>query len=564
MIERARAKMGESMRWRRLRSGFGAGLLAAAFVLAGVDATAAQSIELLSQTDRGTSAEGRSNTPALSHDGGIAAFGSDALDLVPPRRQTHRSDVYVRTRGDSPSTENIVVAIAGAVNGASQAGGFAPSISADGRFVAFSSSASNLVEGDSNGLEDVFLADREDGSIVRIEGFHGQPNGSSRFPRLSADGRWLVYTSLASNLIDDDSNQAADIYLYDRDTGDTRRVSVASDGTQADGDSRTPAISADGRVVAFVSTATNFVEADLRGVEQVFVHEVETGMTHLVSVSSGGQPANGTSFLPDLSADGSVVAFKSEGFNLVPADTNGVPDVFVHTRGNGVTQRVSVDSFGNQSNSLSGGPAISDDGRYVAFISFSSTFDPLDGNGSSDVFVVDRDAPMQAGRIRRVSVERNDTARPGGDVPDFPVAISGDGRWIGFSSAAENLVPGDINNQIDAFIACNPFDADDCTATPTPTPTPIATATPGLAACTGDCNLDGVVTVNELIRMTNIALGVSLCGAAPVAPCPAGDANGDCRITVEELVRAVGNNLNGCTRFGELPLEDVIEMCCPL
>lgn len=563
MFQRAKGMMGRSMRWRRLPGrnrtvGIGVALsLGAAAPLP----AAGQIIELLSQTDRGFSAEGRSNTPALSYDGGIATFASDALDLVSPRRDLRRFEVYIRDRG-ARSTTRITRGIGGIANGPSQSVGFAPSISADGRFIAFSSSASNLIGGDTNGVEDVFLYDRADNSIVRIEGQHGQPNGSSRFPRLSADGRRLVYVSLANNLIDDDDNGVADIFLYDRDSGETRRVSVASDGSPANRDCRTPAISADGRVVAFISASTNFVAADLRGVEQVFVHDIDTGATHLASVAPAGAPGNGTSFLPALSADGALIAFKSEAFNLVPSDTNGVPDVFVYSRASGTTERLSVDSFGNQSNSLSGGPAISDDGRYVAFISFSSTFDPLDGNGHSDVFVVDRSAAPEEGRIRRVSVEQHDLPRPGGDVPDFPVAFSGDGRWIGFASAAENLVAGDGNNQIDAFIACNPFEEQNCLAEPTPTPTPVPTPTRGLAACTGDCNLDGVVTINELIRMTNIALGVSLCGGGPVAPCPAGDANGDCAITVEELVRAVGNNLNGCTRFGELPLDQVIEMCC--
>jgi len=524
------------------------------------DPARAQLIEFLSQTNRGTSAEGRSNAPALSENGAIAAFASDALDLVPPRRQTHRSEVYVRVRGDNPATERVVLPLAGLVNGPSQVGGFAPAISADGRYVAYSSNASNLVDGDTNGVEDVFLVDRDEGIAIRVEGIQGQPNGTGRFPRLSANGRWLVYVSLASNLVDGDNNGVADIFLYDRETGENRLVSVASDGTQANRDSRTPTISADGRVVAFVSGATNLVAGVASGVEHIYVHDVESGQTELVSVSSSGTPSNGTSFLPDLSADGSVVAFKSEGFNLVPADTNGVPDVFVHSRDTGVTERVSVDSFGNQSNSLSGGPAISDDGRYVAFVSFSSTFDPLDGNGASDVFVVDRQATPQAGRIKRVSVELSGSGRPGGDVPDFPVAISGDGRWIGFASAAENLVVNDINNEIDSFIACNPFDLTGCQETATPTPLP--TITPGPAACTGDCNLDGFVTINELIRMTNIALGISVCGEGSVAACPAGDANGDCSITVEELIRAVGNSLNGCTRFGDLPLDEIIAICC--
>jgi len=538
--------------------------LAVALVVAQADSARGQ-IVILSQTDRGTSAEGRSNTPALSADGSTAAFASDALDLVPPRRDQHRSDVFVRSVGGAPTTERVVSAIDGEPNAASQASGFAPAISADGRTVAFASGASNLVDNDTNGVDDIFITDASGSVTSRVEGDFGEPDATSSFARLSGDGRWVVYTSQATNLVPDDNNEATDVFLYDRDSGATRRLSIASDGSEANGDSRTPAISADASTVAFVSAATNLVEQEVGGFEQIYVHDIASGETRLASQSSEGQPANGNCFLPDLTADGSIVAFKSEGFNLVSEtspfpDTNGLPDVFVHDSASGETVRISVDDFGNQSNGLSGGPAISDDGRYVAFISFSSNFDPLDGNGFSDVFVVDLDTRD----IERVSVALDASGRPGGNVPDFPTTISANGVWIGFASAAENLVAGDINNQIDSFVSCNPFEAEQCASFPTPTATATPEVTPAAGACTGDCDGNGTVSINELIRMTNIALGVSLCGEGQVAACPAGDANGDCAITVEELVRAVGNNLSGCTRFGDLPLDDIIAMCCPL
>jgi len=330
----------------------------------------------------------------------------------------------------------------------------------------------------------------------------------------------------------------------------------------ANADSHTPAISADGRVVAFVSAANN-LDGDSGGIPQVFVHDLDSGATTLVSVSSAGARANRISFLPVLNTDGTVVAFKSEASNLippVPGDTNGVPDVFVHERDSGVTERVSVDDFGNQSNGLSGGPAISGDGRFVAFISFAASFDPTDGNGFSDVFVVDREGPRRVGgRIRRVSVEMPENGRPGGNVPDFPVSVSSDGHWIGFASAAENLVENDFNNTMDAFIACNPFTPEECAR---PTPTPTETPVPGPFACVGDCDLNGIVNINEIIRLTNMALGVSVCGSGAVQSCVAGDANGDCEITVEEIVRAVRNSLEGCSRFGSVPIDELTELCC--
>jgi hypothetical protein len=239
----------------------------------------------------------------------------------------------------------------------------------------------------------------------------------------------------------------------------------------------------------------------------------------------------------------------------------GVPDVFVRDRTDGTTERVSVDDFGNQANGLSGGPGISGDGRFVAFPSFASNLLIDDGNGFSDVYVYDRFPPGRPmGKIRRVTVGINGQ-EPNQGVSDFPVTMSTDGRWVGFASAASNLVPNDLNNDLDAFLGCNPFDEFEC-APPTPVPTATATETPGNPPCVGDCNGDGQVTVDDLIRMINIALEI-----APLCPngslgCLAGDANCDCRITVDEIVRAVQNALQGCVDFGDCSVEQIAEMCC--
>lgn len=555
---RADARMGRNL--RRCRSGAGCAARSAVLLALLTAPAAAQPplIELLSANPRGQSAEGRSNAPALSADGSVAAFGSDALDLVNPARELLRNDVYRRVRAGA-ATHRVSVGIDGQANGPSQVGGFQPSISADGTVVAFSSTASNLVPGDEAGHTDIFVFDADGGTIERVSvGIDGEADGDSTFPRLSANGDLVVFESQATNLVAGDEEGHSDIFVFDRGSGITQRVSVASDGSAANADSHTPAISADGNVVAFVSAANNL--AGVTGaIPQVFVHDLDSGETSMVSVSNGGVRGNRISFLPVLSADGNVVAFKSEASNLVAGDSNGVPDVFARDRAAGTTERVSVDDFGNQSNSLSGGPAISGDGRYVAFVSFSSSFDPNDGNGLSDVFVVDREgAPVLRGRIRRVSIAMPENGRPAGNAPDFPTSISADGRWVGFASAAENLVLNDLNNTTDAFVACNPFDSTGCAVPPTPTPTPV----PETFACVGDCNLDNVVNINEIIRLTNMALGVSVCGNGVVQSCVAGDANGDCTITVEEIVRAVRNSLEGCTRFGSVPVEQLTEQCC--
>ena len=361
--------------------------------------------------------------------------------------------MYARVLSDLPFTERVsVTPDGGEPNGASQQSGFAPAISGNGELVAFSSRATDLIPGGTDGLENVFIYDRAADVTERISiGIGGEPNGASSFPDISASGRYVVFQSLASNLVENDTNGEIDVFLFDRDTDTTLRVSVASDGQQSDGVSITPAISDNDLVIAFASGATNLVSEDTNRVNQIYVHEWQSGETELVSVSSDGRVGNRASFLPDLNADGSLVAFKSEAFNLVADDTRGVPDVFVHSRANGETERVSVDSFGNQANDLSSGPGISGDGRFVAFVSFASNLVPDDANLFSDVYVFDR--AIRA--IARVTVGLGGSESNAG-VPDFPPRVSADGRWIGFASNASNLVPNDINNATDAFLACNP------------------------------------------------------------------------------------------------------------
>jgi Tol biopolymer transport system component len=471
-------------KWRSLGQSGSSWLVAAMYFafLASAPALAQPPIERVSQNAAGRSEGGRSDGPAVNADGSVVAFYSDAFDLVSGDRNQRR-DVFVRDN-DLDQVRRISTADGGDANGSSQFGGFSPAISADGCLVTFSSDATNLVADDTNGREDVFLYDCSTESIRRISiGLDGEANGASNFTGISADGRYIVFQSAASNLVDNDTSSRSDIFLFDRDTEEITRVNVASDGSEANRFSIDPAISGDGRIIAFISDATNLVPGDTNNVRDVFVHDRESGLTTRVNVSTTGRQADDFSFLPDLTFDGTLVAFKSAASTLVTGDTNGVPDVFVHDRTKGVTERVSVDSFGNQSQGgLSSGPSISADGRFVVFASFASNFVPGDGNGFSDIFVYDRETKQ----IDIVSSEL-DNGRPGGNVPDFPPSVSANGRWIAYASAAENIVPNDINNETDVFLACNPFDPTGCTdvppETPTITPSPTPTPTP---ECTDD------------------------------------------------------------------------------
>ena len=208
------------------------------------------------------------------------------------------------------------------------------SISADGRFVAFDSAASNLVPGDTNGHEDVFVHDRQTGQTTRVsvasDGTQG--NDLSDYPSISGDRRFVAFESFASNLVPGDTNGYEDVFVHDRQTGQTSRVSVASDGTQGNSTSEDPSIGGDGRFVAFESHASNLVPGDSNGSLDIFVHDRQTGLTTRVSVASDGTQSDSYSRDPSISADGRFVAFQSQATNLVAGDTNDVTDVFVHDR----------------------------------------------------------------------------------------------------------------------------------------------------------------------------------------------------------------------------------------
>ena len=333
-----------------------------------------------------------------------------------------------------------------------QGDGMEPDISAGGRYVAFTAISPNLVPGDTNYQFDVLVHDRQTGATERVSvsstGEEG--NGWSYLASISADGRYVAFGSWASNLVPEDTNGTSDIFVHDRETGETERVSVSSAGQDADGASSAPAISADGRYVAFHSDAANLVPGDTNGVMDIFVHDRETGETERVSVSSAGQEADGASSGPAISADGRYVAFHSDAANLVPGDTNDVTDIFVHDMETGETERVSVSSAGQEADGASSGPAISADGRYVAFGSWASGLVPGDTNGSADIFVHDRDT----GETERVSVSSTGQEGNGdstGPYGGWPV-VSADGRYVAFWSEASNLVAGDTNGSRDIFL----------------------------------------------------------------------------------------------------------------
>jgi Tol biopolymer transport system component len=341
---------------------------------------------------------------------------------------------------------------------------YSPAISADGRYVAFGSKASNLVPGDTNGTYDVFVHDRHTGVTERVsvDSAGNEGNDQSWGPAISTDGRYVAFGSWASNLVPGDTNGTYDVFVHDRHTGITERVSVDTAGVQANDQSGSPAISADGRYVAFHSWASNLVADDTNTCEtwpkpgqcpDVFVHDRQTGITERVSVDSAGNQGNGRSGGPAMSADGRYVAFSSRASNLVADDTNGAWDAFVHDRDTGATRRVSVDSSGKQWNRSSGGSAMSADGRYVALYSeFAGPISCLPpGYGPGEGYEGCSEVfvhDRQTGTTEWVSVDSGGS--PGNGHSQAP-AISADGRCVAFDSYASNLVPGDTRDR-DIFV----------------------------------------------------------------------------------------------------------------
>jgi Tol biopolymer transport system component len=209
---------------------------------------------------------------------------------------------------------------------------FFPSISADGKYVAFESFASNLVAGDINGADDIFVRDLESGTTVLVStGSGGQGNSYSSDPSISADGRYVAFDSLADNLVAGDTNGNQDVFVRDLVSGTTVLFSTGSTG-QGDSHSFAPSISADGRYVAFTSYATNLVAGDTNSDSGTFVRDLVSGTTVLVGTGIPGQVYNPFSY-PSISADGSFVSFTSLATNLVAGDTNGFADIFRATTG---------------------------------------------------------------------------------------------------------------------------------------------------------------------------------------------------------------------------------------
>ena len=373
-------------------------------------ALSSRGFEIVSVSTEGVPGNGLSFAHAISSDGRYVSFASHADNLV-SGDTNGASDVFVRDRV-SGTTERVSVGVGGQANG-EETGTSGTDISDDGRYVVFESDADNLVGGDENGLGDVFLRDRSTGVTIRIsEGPDGEADGPSQAPRISADGRYTVFHTYATNL----TEEGGGVVLYDRVAGQLTHIGQGSN----------PRISGNGRYIAYATGG------------EVIRHDRTTGNEVRVDVSTAGVPANTPGHAVEITADGRFVLFQSQASNLVPGDTNDLVDLFLRDVTAGTTVRVS-EATGDDGQlsgpSFSGG--VSDDGQRVVFSTDASDAVNDDENEVRDVFVREVAAKI----TRRFNLSPNgDEANGTGQAP-LPTS---DGRWILFMNQADNLVDGGV------------------------------------------------------------------------------------------------------------------------
>ncbi|HWX47725.1 MAG TPA: hypothetical protein VNZ61_06705 [Roseomonas sp.] len=411
-----------------------------------------------STSSNGDQANGRSYSPELSADGTKLVFVSEASNLV-PGDTNGKADVFLKDLNTGRVT--LVSTTAGGEQGNDAS--VRPVISADGQYVAFASAADNFLAADANGhIPDIFVKNMFTGALTLVSTSSGgeQANSASQQdvvgsfdPSISADGRLIAFASTASNLVPDDTNRAFDVFVKDMVTGEVRLASASANGEQGNQSSSAPQLSADGTKLVFSSVAGNLVPNDSTGnginefVADPYYKDLNTGEVRLVNTSASGEQGAGGVYLTAISSDGSKVALLSFDDNMIPNDTNNNPDIFLKDMTTGAVTLVSASASGEQGNGFSSLPSISGDGRFIAFASSATNLAPGDTTAEYfDIFVKD----VLTGAITRVS-----SLASGAEANDgsFEPSLSAGGSHIAFSSLASNLVPGDTNGVSDIFVA---------------------------------------------------------------------------------------------------------------
>ncbi|MBT2467898.1 hypothetical protein J7E97_08420 [Streptomyces sp. ISL-66] len=325
------------------------------------------------------------------------------------------------------------------------------SISGDGRLVVFASHASNLVRGDRNDCSDVFLRDVNRGTTTRVnEGLRGaESNGCTGIdPIISANGRYVVYSADSTNLVSGGTDGKSHIFRTDLETGRTVLASAAANGAQGNGDSMRPTITADGRYVAFATSADNLIPGDTpASVWDTVVRDMTTGAVVRTSRAADGTPGDAASDGTQISADGKFVTFFSNAANLTQGDNNHKVDEFLHELATGRTTRLSVSPEGVESDQITIGGTISDDNRYTVLNSHATNLTAQSpATGQNHTYLQD----LQTGELRLIDKGADGVPAPGGT---FWASITGDALHIPMSSSGANLVAADTNNVRDIFVA---------------------------------------------------------------------------------------------------------------
>lgn len=343
-----------------------------------------------------------------------------------------------------PATELVSVSTGG-VTGSNHSG--SPVISPDGRFVAFESTADDLVAGDTNGRSDVFVRDRKTGTTTRVSvaGDGSQVAEGGYWPSISANGRYVAFMSTDTAIVPGKTSNRPDVIVRDLKTGTNRRASVDSDGNESDGTAYQPLLSANGRFVAFGSDATDLVPGDTNGLYDIFVHDMKTGSTVRVSVDSHGNQQTASGETHAFSSNGRFVAFSSSAANLAPGDTNGQDDIFVHDLKTRRTTRVSTSTAGVEADASCYSPSISTNGRWVTFSSSASNLVQVNVLSLSQIYLHD----AKTGVTTRIS---GFTADSEGNGPSQSASMTPSGRLVVFSSRADNLAAGDTNSEYDIYL----------------------------------------------------------------------------------------------------------------